>query len=80
MAKSTLTSLHSDASFELFWESVNAKSQLLEVNEPRLPRKRKQPQRFETGNVPAEFHADPAAHYWGEYYESLDLLIQCIAD
>ena len=41
MVKSTLTSLHSDASFELFWESVNAKSQLLEVDEPRLPRKKK---------------------------------------
>ena len=42
--------------------------------------KRKQPQHFETGNVPAEFNADPAAHYWAVYYESLDLLIQCIAD
>ena len=80
MVKSMLTCLHSDASFELFWESVNAKSQLLEVNEPRLPRKRKQPQRFETCNAPAEFHGDTAAHYWAVYYESLDLLIQCIAD
>ena len=39
MVKSTLISLHSYASFELFWESVNAKSQLLEIYEPRLPKK-----------------------------------------
>ena len=80
MVKSMLTSLHSDAFFELFWESGNAKSQLLEFDDLRLQRKRKQPQRFETGNAPAEFHADPAAHYWAVYYESLYLLIQCIAD
>ena len=36
----------------------------------------KQPQHFETGNAPAEFHADPAAQYWAVYYESLDLFDQ----
>ena len=41
MVKSTLISLHLDVCFELLLESMNAKSQLLEVDEPRLPRKKK---------------------------------------
>ena len=41
MVKSMFIYLHSDASFELFWESMNTTSQLLEVDEPRLPRKKK---------------------------------------
>ena len=30
--------------------------------------------------LPLNSNADPAAHYWAVYYESLDLLIQFIAD
>ena len=46
---STLESFISDDEYEEFWESVISKTNDLEIEEPKLPRKRKKPARYSDG-------------------------------
>ena len=48
-ALSTLESFISDDEYEEFWESVISKTNDLEIEEPKLPRKRKKPARYSDG-------------------------------
>ena len=47
---------------------------------PKLPRKRRRPQRYEEGNAAAEFHAEAKDFYRQIYYEALDLIVRAIED
>ena len=49
MTLETLKTLRTDQSFALFWLNVNKKAAELEIEEPKLPRRRKLPRRFEEG-------------------------------
>ena len=42
--------------FHMFFEKVRASAQKLEVNDPKLPRKRKVLSRYKDGEAPAEFY------------------------
>ena len=59
----TLESLRTDQNFELFWKKVEKTRDHLDVDEPRLARRRKLPRRFEQGSAPAEFAISPKEEY-----------------
>ena len=54
MTTTTLMSIRNEEHFDLFWEKVNAMATECDVEEPKLPRQRKWPRRYEEGG-PAEF-------------------------
>ena len=58
-----LKGMREEASFHMFFEKVRASAQKLEVNDPKLPRKRKGPSRYENGEAPAEFVPTVEEHY-----------------
>ena len=52
----------------------------VDVDEPRLPRHRKQPRRYDDGLSTGDFHQTPKAHYRQYYFEAIDLIVNCIQD
>lgn len=49
MTLTALQSIRSDEAFALFWKVVEQKRLLVDVDEPKLPRQRKVPRRYEVG-------------------------------
>ena len=78
MTVTTLQSLRNDDNFALFWQKIEIIKKDLDIEDPKLPRKRKVPRRYEDGNRQAEFDTDVKAYYKKIYYEALDLIINCI--
>nr|XP_034336066.1 zinc finger MYM-type protein 1-like [Crassostrea gigas] len=76
----TLSEMRNEDSFDTFWESLNNKLDDLDVSEPRLPRRRKMPKRFETGNASPEFATFNKELYRQMYYEALDLVMSCVKE
>ena len=77
----TIVSLREEAHFNKSWHGTLSEATILEVDNPKLPRKRKAPQRIEecfTGNASPEFHSDIQSHYRQIYYEALDFVISAI--
>ena len=77
---STLKGMREDASFHMFFEKVRASAQKLEVNDPKLPRKRKVPSRYGDGLAPAEFVPTVEKHYRQIFYQAIDMVTNCICD
>ena len=63
MTNTTLASLRNDAHYNLFWQKVIAMAKENNVEDPKLPRNRKRPVRYEEGNAVAEFHSTPKDYY-----------------
>ena len=77
----TIVSLREEAHFNKFWHDTLSETTILEVDKPKLPWKRKAPQRIEeyfTGNASPEFHSDIQSHYRQIYYEALDFATNAI--
>ena len=74
MTVKTLQVIRSDKHYDAFWE------QDLDVDEPKLPRKRKVPRKLDEGSAPADFPTDCKAYYRQSYFEALDLTISTIQD
>ena len=70
----------SDQSFELFWLNVNKKAAELEIEEPKLPRRRKLPRRFEEGVGDGYYHENIQSYYSQCYNETFDVIINCIQE
>lgn len=70
---SHLRSLRTDAQFNRFYEQVLSLSSSL-TEEPRLPRVRKLPKRFDQGEHPHKY-ASPKDKYRQTYFETLDLAV-----
>ena len=70
-----LEKLRSEENFNLFWETINLKAKSLEVEEPKLPRKRGAPKKLEDfyGYGPAKQtqHEKPEELYRKHYYEEV---------
>ena len=79
MTTTSLKSLRKDDHFNLFWEKVIQLAHT-HVDDPKLPRKRRRPQRYEEGNAAADFHAEAKDFYRQIYYEALDLIVRAIED
>ena len=54
MTVTTLQSLRNDDSFALFWQKIEIIKKDLDIEDPKLPRRRKVPRRYEDGNGEAE--------------------------
>lgn len=80
MTVATLKHLRNDESFDLFWQKVEKAREALDVEAPRVPRKRKVPRRFEDGHAEAEFCDDPKILFRKQYYEALDFVISAVND
>ena len=75
----TLSKDRNDGSYDLFWKSVLRRKEELEVDDPKLPRKRRLPAKFDDGN--AETHHFPSTrkdHYRQIYFQALDTATNCI--
>ena len=70
MTVSTLKLIRSDEQFEAFWALVTLKAKGLEIGEPVLPQKRKQPVRYEDGQAEPYFPESPKALYRSAYFNS----------
>ena len=74
----TLQSIYSDDNFDLFWQSVDRKNRHIDVEEAKLPRRRKGPRRYEHDDSLAEFHTSPKSFYRQIYFEVIDLAVTSI--
>ena len=63
------------------WILGNGQREKNEVNvdEPQLPRHRKQPRHFESGTAERKFFEDPKLLYQSIYYKALDLIISSVS-
>jgi hypothetical protein len=80
--KETLLKDRNDESFGLFWERLlqRRNKEIPVVEEPKLPRKRKAPPRFEIGEQSNNyFPLTPKEHYKQIYFSAIDNVTQCIA-
>lgn len=78
----TLLSSRSEEKFACFWKYINhlAIAKDLEVDDPKLPRRRKRPKRYESGLAEAEFPTSVEGYYRKIYFEAIDLVTNCIKD
>lgn len=67
----TLGSLRTSDNFEIFWTNLLLVKESHDIDDPQLPRKRRQPQRYNevTGSA-GHFHDTPKAHYCQIYYDN----------
>ena len=75
----TLKSICSDASFDLFWQRVCASAEEVDVDKPILPRRRKLPHRLDDGAAPT-IHATVEEHYHVKCFEAVDLITSCVSN
>ena len=77
MTVKTLQAIRTDNEFKLFWLSVSQKAKKFEINEPTLPRRRKQSRRYDDSVHVDDSYAPQSAEdlYRCTYFEALDLLI-----
>ena len=78
MTVTTLTKTRDAEQYDLFWQLILKKSSALDVSEPRLPRKRIAPRRYEVGTGESHFPEGVEEHYCQIYFEVLDLAITCV--
>ena len=64
----------------LVLEKVRASAQKLKVNDPKLPRKKKVPSRYEDGETPTEFESTVEEHYRQIFYQTIDMVTNCIRE
>lgn len=69
MLRKHIKHLHGNG-FEDFWKSTNAAANLLNVEEPVLPRPRKNPRRVEDGGAPSHSFQSAGAMY--RFYQVMD--------
>jgi len=77
MVVRTLQKLRDPQQYDMFWMKVTKMSESLEVGSAQLPRQRKIPKRYDDGLAEAEFQTDPKSYYRQQYFEAVDLAINC---
>jgi hypothetical protein len=75
----TLQLLRCENNYDIFWQKVDLYMKELSVDEPTLPRRRRAPQRYETGSGEPFFSETTKDLYRRFYYEALDLVINSIS-
>ncbi len=78
MTVATLKSIRNDESYDGFWKSVTLKATHFAVSEPKLPRRRKIPKRYDSGSHSGDYHTTPESYYKQLYFEAFDLIINGI--
>ena len=77
---STLQGMREEASFRMLFEKVRASKQKLEINDPKLLKKRKVSSHYEEGEAPVEFVSTVKQHYRQIFYQAVDMIVSCIRD
>lgn len=80
MTCSTLQGMRTEENFSLFFEMVELFRKQVGVEEPSLPRKRKRPQRYETGDAEPHYSITVQDHYRKIYFEVIDLAVNGITN
>ena len=81
MTVATLKLMCSNDQFDEFWDqTLLNKAEELGVSEPQLPQQRKVPSRYESGTVSGDFPSTPKTHFKPIYFETIDLITNCIQD
>lgn len=80
MTINTLKGLRTEREFALFWSLVTKRAADNDVDEPRLPRRRKAPRRFEEGSADPTYPETSEAYYRPIYFEALDFIVSAITD
>ena len=80
---STLQSIRSDEHFQMFYSKVKSFAEAHDASSPTLPRKRNPSQRkidsfYATSNATAHHPATPEDEYRKQYFESIDMIVECI--
>lgn len=78
MTVQTLQSLRENDKFELFWSNTLKKANDLGIDDPKLPRRRKTPRRYEVGTGDDGSTQNVVLHYRAIFYEAIDLITTCI--
>ena len=66
MTVATLETLRDDGQFDLLWKKVEIHALSLDVESPKLPRKRKVPLRYAEGTLePVGFYLGGSPQIWG---------------
>ena len=78
MTVQTLKSVRTAEKFTMFWAKVTEMASKLGVDEPELPRKRKTPQRFESGAEEGHFPLTVEDKFRQNFFEALDLIVSSI--
>ena len=63
-----------------FGKKVNLLRASFDIEEPKLPWKRRVPTRFEEGTDEGTFFDDCKSYFHSMYYEALDLIINCVKE
>ena len=63
ITNTTLASLRNDTHYDLFWQKVIGMAEENNVENPKLPRNRNRPARYEDSNAAAEVHLTPKDYY-----------------
>ena len=72
--------MRKEASFRTFFEKVRELAQKLEINGPKLPRKRKTSSHYEEGEVSIQFVSTVEERYRQVFYQAIDMVVNCICD
>ena len=79
----TLKKMRTDKNYHLFWEDVKQEATKLDIDAPKLSRKRRASTRIEEffgGKAAPEYANDVISLYGRIYFESLDCIINDIED
>ena len=74
LAKSFYQRQRTDGSFNLCYEKAVENAKKLHIDEPRLPRHRKQPKCYDQGSSPHVF-TTPKEYFRQQYFEACDLML-----
>ena len=75
-----ISALRTDEEFDIFWQNVVKKSETVDVSKPRMPRKRKAPNQYETGIGEGSHPESPKDLYRSTYYATIDRILSSIRD
>ena len=64
----------------MFLKQVRASTQKIDIDDPKLPWKRKVPSRYEEGEAPAEFVFKAEQHYRQVFYQATDTVVNRVRD
>ena len=76
----TLQKMRTDASYQLFWQSTCDLRAQMKLPEPKLPRRRKPPTRFQIGSRKVSHPATVQVLYRAQYFLALDTAMACIRE
>ncbi len=74
----TLESIRCDEHFCLFGDLLKKRAAELDIDDPKLPRRRKQPKRYDENSSTSSFPSTVEEYYKRNYFEALDELVKGI--